>query len=280
MLSYYPPMSGDDDSGPIVFPVDTIYAKRKYVPAQMIPPSMGAEVEVCDVDKHGNLINCVPRPLSAGWEFDGSAGFGATGHAGGGSGGSGGGGHSGGGGAPGTRSAAPTVAPPNPTAATASAAASAHPGASPTQRQAIRGSAGRAAQGGVFVPPGTTRGFTRSGHSRPPFSPYMPSPPVQFSRARDYGRGWGGAYGMPRPWNADGWQYDEANAYQEFDDTYNDWDTDQDFGAENYFMHEISTHKPVVLGGVVAALGAVIGGPVLAAVGGIGGYLAGRYAGI
>lgn len=259
MLSYYPPMSGDDD-GPIVFPPDTIYAKRKVpVVVPMSPPSMGAEVQVCDVDKNGNLVNCVSRPLSAGWEFDGSSGFGGHG-----------GGHAGG----------ATVAPPNPTAATATAAAAAHPDASPTQRQAIRGSAGRAAQGGVFVPPGTTRNFARSGHVRPPFSPYMPSPPAQYSSARDYGRGWGGAYGMPRPWNADGWAYDEANAYQEFDDTYADWDTDQDFGAENYFMHEISTHKPIVLGGVTAALGAIIGGPVVAVLGGIGGFLAGKYSGI
>jgi hypothetical protein len=303
MLSYYPPMSGEDD-GPIVFPTDHITGHR--------PPPMGWEfdgssgfgdegTQVCDVN-NGNLVNCRPYdpPTPHGWEFDGSSGFGGGGHSGG-----------GGGGAPSARPSSPSAIAASPTSRNAATLASAvasvsHPMASPAQRQAAgqsAGYAGSAHQAGSFRAPRTTRGFAERGRPAPPSLPGRPAPPStrDFTDAQrgSYGdrfdpRGYGYAgYGLaPRPWNDpyynfgpyDGF-YDDQVVYA--DDVSPDWDSadmDDDPNFNGDFMKEVKTevsrHKPEVLGASLAAIGGYAAGPIGAAAGGLLGYIGGKVLGL
>lgn len=289
MLSYYPPMSGEDD--PIVFPPDHITAHRPPPAQVLVPPSLGWEfdgssgfgddtgTQICDVDRRGNLVNCHPYDSPHGWEFDGSSGFGAAG-------GHGGGGHSA------TPAAAPAVSPPAmipsstaprsaATTAAATAAAS-HPTASPAQRRNVGASAIHAATAhtaGTFRAPRTTRGFVdaqRASYGR---------------RFNQRGYGYAGLGLAPRPWNdpfynmgpVDGY-YDDQVYYA--DDASPDWDSadqdDSDFNGE--FMKEVksevSKHKPEVLGASLAAVGGYAFGPVGAAAGGLLGYIGGKVLGL
>jgi hypothetical protein len=261
MLSYYPKMSGDDDT---------------------------TGTQVCDVDRHGNLVRChpyIPPASSAhGWEFDGSSGFGAAG---------GGGGHGGGGGGGGHAPSAP-AAPSSPmaaihpagfttsanaahTAAVAAAARSSHPTASPAQRGAVGTSAVHAARPGYPTPPRTTRDFVQAQRA-------------SYGRGfRPRGYGYAGIGLQPRPWN-DPFYYqgvglieDPMNPlYAEAVD-YDGYDDDDDFFGADYMAmakHEVATHKPEVLGVSLGALGAYVGGPLGAIVGGVAGFIGGKVLGL
>jgi hypothetical protein len=297
MLSYYPPMSGEDD--PIVFPPDHIRGHRPSSAQVLVPPDLGWEfdgssgfgddtgTQICDV-KNGNLVNCRPYEGASahGWEFDGSSGFGG-GH----SGGGGGGGHPSSGGAPPSSAVRPSTqstiatSPTSRNAATLAAAVAsvAHPMASPSQRTAVGQSAGHAAnahQAGSFRAPRTTRGFVdaqRSSYGR------------QFNTR---GYGYAGSGLAPRPWNdpyynfgpTDGF-YDDQVYYA--DDASPDWDSadmedDPNFNGD--FMKEVrgevSKHKPEVLGASLAAVGGYVYGPIGAAAGGIIGYIGGKVLGL
>jgi hypothetical protein len=291
MLSYYPPMSGEDDSpGPIVFPTDHITGHRP-------PPSPGWEfdgssgfgddtgTQICDV-RNGNLVNCRPYESPHGWEFDGSSGFG--------------GGHSGSGG--GARPAAPSAiaaAPTSRNAATlASAVASvAHPTASPAQRQAAGQSAGYAAtahQAGTFRAPRTTRGFVDANRPAPPNLRTFVDAQRDSYGQRFTPRGYGYAgYGLaPRPWNDPFYNYGPVDGYYAdqvvyADDASPDWDSadmDDDPNFNGDFMKEVrgevSKHKPEVLGASLAAVGGYVAGPVGAAAGGLLGYIGGKVLGL
>ena len=298
MLSYYPPMSGEDD--PIVFPPDRIRGHRPPPAQVLVPPSLGWEfdgssgfgddtgTQICDVDRRGNLVNCHPYDSPHGWEFDGSSGFGAAagGH-------SGGGGHSGSGAPTGAHPTA-TMAPPTAsmtaastaprnTASTAAAtAAASHPTASPAQRRSVSSSAIHAAAAhtaGTFRAPRTTRDFAQAQRQ-------------SYGRGfRPRGYGYAG-YGLqPRPWNdpfynmgpVDGY-YDDQVYYA--DDASPDWDSadqdDSDFNGEimREVKSEVSKHKPEVLGASLAAVGGYAFGPVGAAAGGLLGYIGGKVLGL
>jgi hypothetical protein len=272
MLSYYSPMSGEDNNlgwefdGSSGFGDDT-------------------GTQICDVDRRGNLVNCRPYSESSahGWEFDGSSGFGYAG------------GHGGGGGGGGSHPAAvsatvpvpgtvaSSTAPRNTSSMAATTATTAHPTASPAQRRSVAASAVHAAVAhttGTFRAPRTTRGFVdaqRASYGR---------------RFNPRGYGYAGLGLAPRPWNdpyynygpTDGY-YDDQVAYA--DDASPDWDSadmedDPNFNGD--FMKEVksevSKHKPEVLGASLAAVGGYVAGPIGAAAGGLLGYVGGKILGL
>ena len=201
MLSYYPPMSGEDD-GPAPRPSAVMLCDvdrrgnlvncRPYGgPSAMHGDDLPSpNTMICDVDRHGNLVNCRPYYTNTsvsphGWEFDGSSGFGGgrgrkhprahgwecDGSSG--FGGGRGGGAAGGGGARGGAGGAGGAA----------RGAGGPPIAAPVQPAAARQK--------VFTPPNTTRQFSetqRGSYGR------------MFDRR---GYGYAGLGLAPRPWNWD-----------------------------------------------------------------------------
>jgi hypothetical protein len=244
-MSYYPPMGWEFDGSSGFGDDDTPVG-----------------VQLCDVDRHGNLIHCKPY----GGSSHGSE-FGA--------------GHAGGGSAPAPRTPqAPVIASVRAAGAAAragQAAAMAHPSASPQQRAAVAASAAHAGRGGYQQHPITTQDFAMRqrdsyGHG---------------FRAR--GLGYAGYGLMPRPWN-DPYYYEGVGL---IDDPLAPWvaeaeqeysDGDDDFGAEHPkwlgdVEHQVSAHKPIVLGATLAAGAGYALGPLGAVAGGVGGYLLGRVLG-
>jgi len=276
MLSYYPPMSGEDD-GPAPRPSAVMLCDvdkrgnlvncRPYAgPAAMHGDDLPSpNTMICDVNRHGNLVNCRPYYTSTtasphgwefdgssgfgghgghhrtphgalGWEFDGSSGFGAAGK------GGGGGGHASGG------------------AGGAARGAGGPPIAAPVQPAAARQK--------VFTPPNTTRQFSET-------------------QRRSYGRmhsprgyGYAGLGLAPRPWNWDPYYPTDMYYPTDVDPNY-DPDAFVDDGDDSSFFgmdplaeakHLATAHKPLLAGATLAALGGYALGTGGALAGGLAGY--------
>jgi hypothetical protein len=266
MLSYYPPMSGEEDTTPqapgtrvMLCDVDrhgNLVNCRPYNQASAHGDDINPNTQICDVDRRGNLVNCRPYyPQSSphGWEFDGSSGFGGVGS------------EFGAGRGGGSFAAPRTMTVPSSASRIDAHLEAARSVDAPLTRLAPQAAAARQ---NVFTPPNTTRQFSNT-------------------QRRSYGRmfrgrgyGYAGLGLAPRPWNWDPYYADDVYFPYDVDATYDPdaFDDDPNFNGDimNEARHMVASHKPVVGAVTLGALGAYAAGGPGAVIGGVAGYFAGK----